>query len=82
MVGAVALLVRAQLARRRNGPSLHTPQAVPTHDTLRVLAELMAAGTLRAQVERTFDFDDAAAAALQHLETEHARAKVVVTWQR
>ena len=81
MVGAIALLVRAQLARRRNGPSIHTPQAVPTHDTLQVLAEFMAAGALRAQVERTFDFGNAAAA-LQHLETEHALAKVVVTCQR
>ncbi len=81
MIGAIALLVRAQLARRRNGPSIHTPQAVPTHDTLQALAELMAAGTIRAQIERTFDFTDAAAA-LQHLETEHARAKVVVTYQR
>jgi NADPH:quinone reductase-like Zn-dependent oxidoreductase len=37
----------------------------------------MAAGTLRAQVEQTFDLDGGAAA-LRHLETEHARAKVVV----
>lgn len=81
IVGAVALLIRAQLARRRNGPALHTPQAVPARDTLEVLADLMTAGALRAQIERAFDLEEAATA-LRHVETEHARAKVLVVCRR
>jgi NADPH:quinone reductase-like Zn-dependent oxidoreductase len=81
IIGAIGLLIRAQLAQRRNGPTLHTPQAAPAHDTLEVLADLMAAGAIRAQIERTFDLEHAAAA-LRHLETEHARAKVVVVCRR
>ncbi|WP_374458039.1 NAD(P)-dependent alcohol dehydrogenase [Nocardioides sp.] len=81
IVGAVALLIRAQVARRRGGPLLHTPQAVPTHGSLEVLADLMRAGVLRAQIERTFDLEGAATA-LEHLETEHARAKVLVVCRR
>lgn len=80
-IGAVALLVRAQLPGHRSGPAVHAPQAVPTHDTLDLLARLMGSGVVSAQVERTYELEDAAAA-LRHLETQHARGKVVVVCRR
>jgi len=77
IVGAVGLLIKAQLLKQRRGPSVFVPQAVPTHDTLQVLAGLLEAGAISSRIERTFDFE-LSAAALRHLETEHARGKVVV----
>jgi NADPH:quinone reductase-like Zn-dependent oxidoreductase len=77
IVGAVGLLVRAQVAKRRRGPSVFLPKAIVTRDTLEVLAGLLEVRAISSQVERTFDVEDSAFA-LRHLETEHARGKVVV----
>lgn len=77
LIGAVALLVRAQLSGRGNGPSIVTPQAVPTRATLEALADLLVSGAVRSRVERTFRLGDAAEA-LRHLESRHATAKIVV----
>jgi NADPH:quinone reductase-like Zn-dependent oxidoreductase len=77
IVGAVGLLVRAQVGKRRRGPSVFLPKAVTSRATLEFLAGLLEVGAISSQVERAFDFEDSASA-LRHLETEHARGKVVV----
>jgi NADPH:quinone reductase-like Zn-dependent oxidoreductase len=74
-------LVRAQVGKGRGGPSIFTPEAVFAHDSREGVADLMAAGALQSQIGRTFDLD-AAAAALRHVEEEHARARVVVSASR
>lgn len=81
LVGPVGLLLRAQLDKRRRGPSVFTPLASPDRDGLDELAELVAAGVLTPAIDRVFGFDDAAAA-LRYLESEHARGKVVVSRMR
>ena len=54
------------------------PQAAPTRATLEQLAKLVQEGVITPVIEQTFDLEDADAA-LRHLETDHARAKVVVS---
>lgn len=76
-VGPVGLLVRAQLSKGRRGPSLFTPTARPRREGLEELADLAARGVIAPVIDRTFGFDDAAAA-LRYMVTDHARGKVVV----
>lgn len=52
--------------------------ASPNAADLEELAALMAEGAITPEVERTYDFVDAAAA-FEYLETGHARSKLVVT---
>ena len=54
------------------------PQLPPDAAQLADLAARVAAGTLTPVVDRTFPLAEAAAA-MTYLETEHARAKVVLT---
>jgi NADPH:quinone reductase-like Zn-dependent oxidoreductase len=77
-VGPLGLLVRAQLLALLPGPRIITPQAVPSTERLEELAGLVAAGSVTPVVDRVFDLDHGADA-LRYLETEHARAKVIVT---
>jgi NADPH:quinone reductase-like Zn-dependent oxidoreductase len=50
----------------------------PGPDAMRILTEMLAAGDLHPVVGRTFPLDEAVAA-LEHLESGHARGKVVLT---
>ena len=77
-VGPIGLLVRAQLSKRRPGPAMHTPTAHPRRESLEELADQVARGAITPVIEKVFGLDHAAAA-LRHLESEHARAKVVVS---
>ncbi len=54
------------------------PQAPEDAAQLADLAALVEAGTVTPVVDRTFPLE-AAAAAMTYLQTEHARAKVVLT---
>jgi NADPH:quinone reductase-like Zn-dependent oxidoreductase len=78
IVGPLALLVRAQAAARLRHRRVRTPAATPSRENLEKLAELAGTGAFTPVVERTYPFE-AAAAAIRYLETEHARAKVVIT---
>jgi NADPH:quinone reductase-like Zn-dependent oxidoreductase len=49
-----------------------------THADLQVLADLMQAGKVMPVIERTYPLRDTAAA-VRHLETGHARGKIVVS---
>ncbi|MFD0662178.1 zinc-binding dehydrogenase [Thermocatellispora tengchongensis] len=52
--------------------------AIPTRDDLTALCELIEAGQLTPVIGATYPLDQAAAA-MAHLETGHARGKIVVT---
>ena len=57
---------------------MHTPTAHPRRESLEDLADQVARGVITPTIEKVFGLEDAAAA-LRHLESEHARAKVVVS---
>lgn len=80
-IGPLGLLVRAQLMARLPGPRIVTPQALPSTERLEELAGLVASGSVTSVIDRVFDLDHGAEA-LRYLETEHARAKVIVTIPR
>jgi len=80
-IGPLGLLVRAQLSARLPGARIVIPQALPSAERLEELASLVAAGSVTPVIDRDFDLDHGADA-IRYLETEHARAKVVVTVPR
>jgi NADPH:quinone reductase-like Zn-dependent oxidoreductase len=77
-LGPLGLLIRAQLVARLSRLRLATPQARPSSKNLDELAELLRSGAFTPVVDRTFAFEDAPEA-IRYLETEHPRAKVVIT---
>jgi NADPH:quinone reductase-like Zn-dependent oxidoreductase len=77
-IGPIGLLIRAQLLSRLPGPRIVIPQARPTQEMLQELATLTSSGALESVIEHTYRFGEAPDA-IRHLETQHARAKVVVT---
>ena len=77
-IGPIGLLVRAQLIARLPGPRIAVPLAKPAGERLQELAALASSGSVRPVIDKTFTLDDGAAA-IRYLETEHARAKVVIT---
>lgn len=77
ILGPLKLLVRAKLAARRSGPRILLPQAAPDADQLQRIAANTAAGELTPVIDRRFPLEEAADA-IRYLETEHARAKVVI----
>jgi NADPH:quinone reductase-like Zn-dependent oxidoreductase len=77
-VEPLRLLVGATAAARFLPFGVVVPQAVPTTATLERTAGLIASGQVTASVDRMFPLEEAAAA-VRYVETEHARAKVVIT---
>lgn len=77
-LGPIALFAKGALFGRMLGLRVQVPVAGPDAARLAELAALAASGELRPVIERTFPLADAAAA-IRHLEVEHARGKVVVT---
>lgn len=77
-LGPVGLMAKGGLFGRLLGLRVQIPMARPDGVRLAELAAMAAAGELRPVIERTFPLADAAAA-IRHLEVEHARGKVVVT---
>jgi NADPH:quinone reductase-like Zn-dependent oxidoreductase len=77
-VGSMKLLIWAQLYSRFSALRLFVPQATPHTPVLKQLAGLIAAGKVTPVIDRRFDLEHAADA-IDYLETEHARAKVVLT---
>lgn len=80
VVGPLKLLVWAQLYSRFSGLRLFVPRAVPDTEVLQHLAGLIEAGQVTAVIDRRFDLEHAPEA-IEYLEREHARAKVVITTQ-
>ena len=78
VLGPVWLMLRAKVAAPFLKLEVSVPQSPPDAAQLADLAALVAAGTVAPVVDRTFPLAEAAAA-MTYLETEHARAKVVLT---
>ena len=76
--GPVALIARGKAAAGFVRPRVVVLTAEPSRARLATLRELAEAGTLRPIIDRTFPLS-AAADAIRYLETDHARAKVVLT---
>jgi NADPH:quinone reductase-like Zn-dependent oxidoreductase len=78
VVGPLRLLLGATAAARFLPFEVVVPQAVPTTATLERIAGVVGSGALTPVIDRTFPLEEAAAA-VRYVETEHARAKVVIT---
>jgi NADPH:quinone reductase-like Zn-dependent oxidoreductase len=77
VLGPVWLMARAKLAAPFLPFRVVVPQTPESPEQLADLAALVEAGTLAPVIDRTFGLAEAAAA-MTYLETEHARAKVVL----
>jgi NADPH:quinone reductase-like Zn-dependent oxidoreductase len=78
LVGPMGLTIKAALWSRLVRHRIVQLIAAPSGPHLVALAELIDAGSVRPVVERTYPLKDAAEA-IRYVESEHARAKVVVT---
>lgn len=78
IVGPLKLLIWAQLYSRLSGLRIYAPLATPHTDGLEHIAGLITAGTVTPVIDRRFNFEQAADA-IEYLENDHARAKVVIT---
>ncbi|HEY0636241.1 MAG TPA: NAD(P)-dependent alcohol dehydrogenase [Pseudonocardiaceae bacterium] len=78
IIGPVALIIRGMAASRFVRHRLVVLNAAPTAANLAELAGLTTAGTITPVIDRTYPLSDAAAA-IRYMETEHARAKLVLT---
>ena len=78
LVGPLGLVVRGQVMARLPGARITIPQATPTHEGLTELAGFISSERIAPVIDRIYDFQQAADA-IRYMETEHARAKVVVT---
>jgi NADPH:quinone reductase-like Zn-dependent oxidoreductase len=78
IVGSLRLFLGATAAARFLPFEVVVPQAVPTTATLERIAGVIGSGQVKPVIDRTFTLEEAAAA-LRYIETEHARAKVVIT---
>ncbi|MFD6401376.1 NAD(P)-dependent alcohol dehydrogenase [Nocardia sp. NPDC060249] len=76
--GPVGLLARGQLARPFVKPGIRAPLAEQTTQSLSELRALIESGALRPVIDRTYPLADTAAA-IEYMETEHARAKIVIS---
>jgi NADPH:quinone reductase-like Zn-dependent oxidoreductase len=59
--------------------TLRRPYSNPKREDLEVLTSMVEAGTLRPVIEATYPMPETAAA-IRHIETGHARGKVIVAW--
>ena len=81
IVGPMKLLIWAQLYSRFSGLRLFVPQAAPNTEVLTQIAAMIAAGKVTPVIDRRFELEHAPDA-IDYLESEHARAKVVITVTR
>ena len=78
LVGPIGLIVRGTLVSRFARHRIVTLTAVPSRANLATLGELARAGTLTPVIDRTLPLSETAEA-LRYVESDHARAKVVLT---
>ena len=77
ILGPMKLLVGAMVLARFQPFDVRAPQSVPTTEVLERVSGMVSAGHLWPVVDRIFSLEDARAA-IRHVETEHARGKVVI----
>ncbi len=78
IVGPLRLLLAATAAARFLPFEVVVPRAVPTTAILERIAGVIGSGHVKPVIDRTFPLEETAAA-VRYIETEHARAKVVIT---
>jgi NADPH:quinone reductase-like Zn-dependent oxidoreductase len=78
LLGPAWLMARGKVASPVLPFTVAVPQTPQSPEQLADLGALVEAGTVRPVIDRTFPLSEAAAA-MTYLETEHARAKVVLT---
>ena len=74
----MALIISGGLVGRVARQKIRPFTATPTTERLTALARLTESGQVRPVIDRTYALADVPAA-VRYLESEHARAKVVVT---
>lgn len=77
-LGPIGLMAKGGLFGRLLGLRVEIPLAVPDAERLAELVAMAGRGEIRPVVDRTYPLSDGAAA-IRHLEVEHARGKIVVT---
>lgn len=77
-LGPIGLMAKGVLLGRPLGLRVQIPRVTPDAERLTDLAAMAARGEIRPVIDRTYPLADAAAA-IRHLEVEHARGKIVVT---
>jgi NADPH:quinone reductase-like Zn-dependent oxidoreductase len=78
LIGPVGLIIRGQLLSRLVHHRLLVLSEAPGREHLATLRELCEAGKITPVIERTYPLREVPEA-IRYLETEHARAKVVIT---
>jgi NADPH:quinone reductase-like Zn-dependent oxidoreductase len=79
LFGPMGLIIRAQVAAKFvRGQRIHVLQTPPAKGLLTALTELAEAGEVTPVLDRTYKLAEVPDA-IRYVETEHARAKVVVT---
>jgi NADPH:quinone reductase-like Zn-dependent oxidoreductase len=78
LIGPVGLVIRGQLVSRFVRHRLLVLAATPSKENLATLRELAESGKIIPVIDRTYPFNEVPDA-IRYLETEHARAKVVIT---
>ena len=78
LVGPLGLILRGRAMSAFVRQRIAVLTAIPSRANLATLRELAEAGTLTPVIDRTFPLA-AAADAIRYVETEHARAKVIVS---
>ncbi|GLX98334.1 NAD(P)-dependent alcohol dehydrogenase [Herbidospora sp. NBRC 101105] len=78
LFGPLGLIIRARLAARFVKDRIVVLEAAPSRAALAALRELADAGLVVPAVDRTYELADTAEA-IRYMETEHARANVVLT---
>ncbi len=73
-LGPVGLMAKGAIFGRLMGLRVEIPMAAPDAERLTELAAMAARGEIRSVIDRTYPLVDAAAA-IRHLEVEHARGK-------
>jgi NADPH:quinone reductase-like Zn-dependent oxidoreductase len=78
LVGPMGIVIKAMLVSRFIRQRVVRLDASPDGASLAALRALVDAGSVRPVIDRTFPFSETAEA-IRYVETEHARAKVVIT---
>ena len=78
-LGLLVRLIRPVVMSPFVKHSLRRPLSTPNREDLEVLTSMVEEGTLRPVIDATYPMPETAAA-IRHIETGHARGKVVVAW--
>lgn len=78
VIGPMGLFIKGLLAARFINQRVVGPQPMPSRANFAMLRELAESGKITPIIDRTYSLSEVPAA-IRYLETEHARAKVVIT---